>query len=176
MTRLRSALVLVVVLLVGCAGPPPSPVPAASEAPSTPPLATPATSPVPASDQLPGAGDLPPEAALLVPDGDPVVGQLGSYTWRETGSDAPWLPGTPVAVDAARSLRFALSFDVPVDTWSARYAAPGELSPTLVTPLDIGGAPLEVEPPPAGRWSLAMTITFGDGLGSATYYWQVEVP
>lgn len=167
MTRRQLVPVLVAVLVMACAGPTPSPRPVGSNPPAS---AAPSASPVTI------LGDLPPEAALLVRDGDPVVGQLGGYTWGDTGSDAPWLPGTPATVDATRSLRFALSFEVPVDSWSARYAPAGDLSPTVSTPLDIGGASLEVEPPAAGRWSLSLTITFGGGLGSATYYWQVEVP
>ena len=35
----------------------------------------------------------PPAATLAAEGGDPVAGQLGSYTWAGGGSDSPWLPG-----------------------------------------------------------------------------------
>ena len=37
----------------------------------------------------------PPAATLAVEGGDPVAGQLGSFTWNGGGSDSPWLPGAP---------------------------------------------------------------------------------
>jgi hypothetical protein len=119
---------------------------------------------------------VPPEAALIAGVGDPIPGQLGSYTWRETGSDSPWLPGSPVTVDPGRSLRFGLSFEAPVAGWEARYATPGDPSPSRPVGLRNGAVPLEVELPPPGEWSVALTVAYGRGLGTATYYWLVRVP
>jgi hypothetical protein len=122
-----------------------------------------------------GPAGQPPDAALLVPDGDPVVGQLGGYVWRDAGSDSPWLPGTPVTVAPTRPLLFALSADVPVEGWTARYAPPGNAFPTGPVPLAAGSTQLEIVPPPSGTWTVSLRVTFGNGLGDATYYWHVRV-
>jgi hypothetical protein len=139
---------------------------------SGPTTAPPASSPSTAASLLAGQ---PPDAALLVPDGDPVVGQLGGYVWRDAGSDSPWLPGTPVTVAPTRPLLFALSADVPVEGWTARYAPPGNAFPTGPLPLAVGSTPLEIVPPPSGTWTVALRVTFGVGLGDAAYYWRVRV-
>ena len=34
----------------------------------------------------------PPAASIAVEGGDPVTGQLGTFTWGDGGSDSPWLP------------------------------------------------------------------------------------
>ena len=57
--------------------------------------------PAPASSTTAGA---PPAATLAADGGDPAVGQLGSYTWLDGGSDSPWLPGTPLTVGAGEPL------------------------------------------------------------------------
>ncbi len=177
MTRRNQLLILVALLLAACAGPAPTPSPAASEpVGSPPPIPSPVASPPPLPSPVASPGTVPPDASLIVPDGDPVVGQLGGYTWGDTGSDAPWLPGTPATVDGTAPLRFGLSFDAPISDWSARYAPTGDLSPVVSAGLERRGAPLEVGPPPPGTWSVAMTVTFAGGRGSATYYWEVEVP
>jgi len=137
---------------------------------SSGPTGAPSVSPPPAS-----VGSLPPDAALLVPDGDPVVGQLGAYVWREAGSDSPWLPGAPVSVVPTRSLRFAMSADVPVDGWTARYARTGDPFPGGPLALANGSATLEVDPPPSGTWTVVLHVRFGAGLGDAAYYWRVLV-
>ena len=137
------------------------------------PTASPSTTSTPVAASLPA--DRPPDAALLVPDGEPVVGQLGGYVWRDAGSDAPWLPGTAVTVSPTRPLVFALSVDTPVEGWTARYAPPGNAFPTGPVPLAAGSTPLEIVPPPSGTWTVALRVTFGDGLGDAAYYWRVRV-
>ncbi len=169
MTRLRVATAVLAVLVMGCASPAPSNAPPASlPQASAPGSHAPATTTVP--------GDVPPDAALLVPDGDPVIGQLGSYTWGDSGSDSPWLPGAIAPADGSRSLRFGLSFDVPVAEWRARYATPGEAAPARPVGLAVGALPLEVAAPPVGSWTVALTVVFAGGRGDATYYWRVEIP
>jgi hypothetical protein len=175
---LPAAALLAAVIASAC-GSTPVPSERATEPPapvSAPVSSTAAMTPAPSAAPSTEPGAVPPDAALLAGAGDPVRGQLGSYVWRETGSDSPWLPGSPVTIEPGRSLRFGLSFEVPVTDWSARYAPPGEPSPGTPVGLVNGAAPLEVTPPPSGDWTLALTVTFGQGLGSATWYWRVRVP
>ena len=56
----------------------------------------------------------PPAASLAVEGGDPVVGQLGSFTWGDGGSDSPWLPGAPIPVGAGERLTVAIADGVGV--------------------------------------------------------------
>lgn len=142
----------------GLPSPPPTQTGAPSEAASRPPL-----------------DDLPPDAAVLVAGADPLLGQLGGYTWGNGGSDAPWLQGTRGAVPPDRPLQFGLSRDVAIDAWSVAYAAAGLPSPERLIPLDPTGAPLEVVPPPAGRWTVVLRVRFGQGLGDAAWYWTLIV-
>ena len=117
----------------------------------------------------------PPTATLVVDGGDPVPGQLGTHVWRESGSDAPWLPGTPIAVGTGEALVLSLDPSVAVAGWSARYA-PAESDGTGGT-TSIGdgtGLPVLTALPP-GRWTVAVRVTFADGLGEASYFWAVEV-
>ena len=51
---------------------------------------------------------IPPDASLAAEGGDPVPGQLGTFTWAGGGSDSPWLPGTPITVGAGESLTVTL--------------------------------------------------------------------
>ena len=173
MTPLRVTAAILAVLVMGCAMPAP---PSSSASPGEPsaPGSAPGSPPAPTTSTVPDGE--PPSAALLVPNGDPVIGQLGSYTWGQAGSDAPWLPGTIATADGSRSLRFGLSFDVPVAEWRARYATPGDVAPARPVALAVGALPLEVAAPPVGSWTVALTVVFAGGRGDATYYWRVEIP
>ena len=51
----------------------------------------------------------PPAAALAVEGGDPVTGQLGTFTWGDGGSDSPWLPGAPIAVGTGEQLTVSIA-------------------------------------------------------------------
>ena len=52
----------------------------------------------------PATATEPPAASLAVEGGDPVTGQLGTFTWGDGGSDSPWLPGAPIAVGTGEQL------------------------------------------------------------------------
>jgi hypothetical protein len=78
---------------------------AATPGGSSPPPA-PATAAAP-SPSLAGR-DAPPDAVLAAEGGDPVTGQLGTYVWLQTGSDAPWLPGAPLTVGTGEPLTVGL--------------------------------------------------------------------
>ena len=167
-TRRAAALVALTILagLVTACG---SPVPTATRAAL-------AATPGPVAPSPPESpGDAPPDVALLVAGRDPLVGALGGYTWLDGGSDAPWLKGTPGGVPPDRPLQFGLARDLPVETWSAAFAASGDPFPGRPIPLAPSGAPLEVVPPPAGTWTVVFRVTFGQGLGDAAYYWSLTV-
>lgn len=118
----------------------------------------------------------PPAASIAVEGGDPVVGDLGSFTWQDGGSDGPWIPGTPIRVGSDERLTLALGAPVDVETWNASYVPAAELSGS--TPIGLGqgkGRLIAFEAPPAGHWSMSVDIWFADGLGSASYYWLIEV-
>jgi len=158
-----------------------SPIVSPSVAPA--PAATPATeSPTPTvaesiEDRSPArSSDAPPSASLAVEGGDPVAGQLGSYTWNGGGSDSPWLPGAPIRVGTGERLTVSLATDPGVAEWTARRAAPGSLDGAGAVALGQGTAGIRFSAPPAGSWSVQLTIRFADDLGSATYYWKVTVP
>ena len=59
--------------------------------------------PSPSATASPSATE-PPAATLAVEGGDPVTGQLGTFTWGDGGSDSPWLPGSPIAVGTGEHL------------------------------------------------------------------------
>jgi len=148
--------------------PTPSAVPSDESAAAATPGSPPPTAP-------PTAGDEPPAAELRAAGGPALPGQLGTYTWRDGGSDAPWLPGTPVAVAAGSELVIGLAPDLPVDSWRARYAPAGADGPARAESLGEGGGSIVLAPPPAGRWTLEVHVTFGASLGDAHYFWQLDI-
>jgi hypothetical protein len=138
----------------------------ATSPPSTPPGST-------ASNEIPLEV---PAVTLTVEGGDPVTGELGSYTWGDGGSDAPWLPGAPITVGARETLTLSVEQDRPgVERWVVRYA-PIDAGPSPdAIESDAGDGPAVFAPPPPGRWGLQLELWFEDGLGSAAYYWQIDV-
>jgi hypothetical protein len=117
----------------------------------------------------------PPAASLAAEGGDPVAGQLGSYTWLSGGSDSPWLPGAPINVGAREPLTVTIGDGVAVVDWSARQAAAGSITGTGAVSLGRGGPPVAFAAPGPGAWSVQVTVRFADDLGSASYYWQIAV-
>ena len=47
--------------------------------------------------------------------------------------------------------------------------APGRSASAAADP------PIAFPAPPAGSWSVQVTVDFAGGLGSATYYWHLDV-
>ncbi len=164
----------------GCSSPPgnqtpPSPVvstttsaPATSDAVSVPP--PPTDAPIPSS-----VPDRPPVAALAAEGGDPVAGQLGTYVWRETGSDSPWLPGAAIAVGSGEPLTVTLDPAVPVNAWQARYVPASTTGPNGAMELGQGSGDPDFGAPPAGTWTVEVHVEFADRLGDANYFWNVAV-
>jgi len=108
--------------------------------------------------------------------GDPVAGQLGSYTWGDGGSDSPWLPGSPITVGAGEPLTVVLAGDAGVADWSAARVAPGITDGASAVPIaSAGGDPIRFPAPGAGRWSVQVQVRFPGGSDSAAYYWLLDV-
>lgn len=172
----RAALGVVTLVAAGCVGTMPS---TSSMAPNGPTASTPAVvgSVVTASPtrSLTPVGGGPPAAWLGVDGGDPVEGALGSYTWGDGGSDSPWLRGAPIDVGAGESLLVTTRPDVPVETWTARYAPVTATDPSGARALGLGRGVPTFEPPPTGTWTIEVRIAFADDAGDATYAWAVTV-
>jgi hypothetical protein len=177
--RTFPVLVLVAQLATACAGGstgspeltavPGSPSPSAGAA-SIPVVATPAGSVAPAR-----SGE-PPPASLRAEGGDPVAGQLGSYTWGDAGSDSPWLEGAPIRVGAGEPLTVVLDGDPPVDEWSAQRVAAGTSDGSGAMSLGSAqGAPIAFLAPGPGRWSVQVLVRFAGGSDSAAWYWLLDV-
>ncbi len=168
------ALLSVVVVAGACAqaGAVPSSAAGASPAPS----AVVASTEAGASSQPAGSAMAePPPASLNVEGGDPVVGQLGSFTWQDGGSDAPWLEGSPIRIAAGE--RLALTFGAPVGVakWTASRVTPGNRDGSGAIPVGTGsGAPVVLDAPPPGSWSIDVNVRFND-FDEASYFWLVTV-
>lgn len=163
--RLRTAAACTVVALAmsACAGSEPS----ASVASAPPPGAT-------ASAQPPGV-DGPPTAWISVDGGDPVAGQLGSYTWGLAGSDAPWLRGAPITVGAGEAFRVVMDPVVGIAEWRARFVPYANDGPDGAVPLAAGVGEVAFAVPPTGEWTVELTVVFADRQGEARYAWAVRV-
>jgi hypothetical protein len=118
----------------------------------------------------------PPAASIAVDGGDPVEGQLGSFTWLGAGSDAPWLDGSPIHVGAGERLTLTLADPLGMANWTASRVAPGNRDGNRAVGMGEGsGEPVAFEAPPHGSWSVNVNVWFSDNRGSAAYYWLVDV-
>jgi len=118
----------------------------------------------------------PPGASIAVDGGDPVVGELGSFGWKNAGSDSPWLDGSPIHVGAGERLVFTLSEPVAIETWQVSRVIPGDRDGTGAVGMSEGsGEPITFDAPPSGSWSVGVSVLFADNLGGAVYYWRIDV-
>jgi hypothetical protein len=180
-TRRPSRAILSVVLLASACtsgtpvGTASGPVPAS---PNRPGPSVPATSPTSAAQPTVAPSVLsadPPPASLAAEGGEPVVGQLGSFTWGDGGSDSPWLPGAPLTVGSGEPLTVSIAGGVAVASWSASRVPRGSTNGTGAVALGAGVGPVAFAAPAPGNWSVQASVRFAGGLGSATYYWQLTV-
>jgi len=176
--RRQTIAMLAIALLAGaCAGASPSgsagPSVVAS-APASDGPATPSAAPS-ASTTASLSTTEPPAASLAVEGGDPVTGQLGTFTWGDGGSDSPWLPGSPIAVGTGERLTVSIAGPIGVATWSAKRIPEGAVGGSEATGLGTGGPPIAFDAPEAGSWSVQVTVDYDGGIGSATYYWLMTV-
>jgi hypothetical protein len=144
-----------------------------------PPRIEPSSHPPPSPDvatNTPPPDASPPDASMAVEGGDPVVGTLGSYTWRSVGSDAPWLRGSPIHVGRGEELEVSFGSPVAIATWTAGRTMPGSLDGSGAIGLGEGRrSPPRFLAPPPGTWSVQVVVWFAANQGSAAYYWLVEV-
>jgi len=179
-TRSRAILgVAIVAFVVLACGPTGTPTGATAEA-GTPQVSTPAAlSSFPSASGGPSptvAGrDAPPDALLSAEGGDPVVGQLGTYIWLESGSDSPWLPGAPIAVGAGEPLSVSLVPDGDIRAWAARYVPADAGGPAGAVSLGEGAGSPGFAAPGPGAWTVELFVEFAAGAGDARYFWRLEV-
>jgi hypothetical protein len=118
---------------------------------------------------------VPPTASLAAEGGDPVAAQLGTYTYADGGSDSPWLAGAPISVGAGEPLAVTLDPAVTIERWRARYVAADAGDPAGATGLGAGTGQVAFGAPPPGAWTVEIAVTFADGVGTASYFWQLDV-
>jgi hypothetical protein len=117
----------------------------------------------------------PPAASLKAEGGDPVVGQLGSYTWNGQGSDSPWLPGSPIRVGAGEPLAVTIAGQPAIDDWTVQRVAGGATGGAGAVAMGSGqDAPIGFVAPAAGSWSILVDVRFPGG-SDAAYYWVLDV-
>jgi hypothetical protein len=117
----------------------------------------------------------PPVAALAAEGGDPTDGQLGSYTWGDGGSDAPWLPGTRTAVGAGEPLTVTFRPEATIRSWSARAVPAASGGPKGATALGEGSGRPRFMAPDGGTWTVEVHVVFANPAGQASYFWQLAV-
>ena len=189
--RVATIVAAVGLVLAGCTGQAGTGAPA-SVASSVTRLATPSTLPGPPTAEVsatpsaePTDGPIqspvdtampePPAAALAVDGGDPVVGELGSFSWDNSGSDSPWLPGARMHVGSGERLTLRLATDVPIERWTVTRTPGATFGSGPVGVADGSTRPVTFATPPRGTWSVQVEVWFAHNLGSAAYYWLIAV-
>jgi hypothetical protein len=146
-----------------------------SDAPTAP-AASPSEPRAGSTTSLSPSSAEPPPASLAAEGGDPVTGELGSFTWGQGGSDSPWLPGTRLTVGRAEPLTVSIAGGVGVADWSARRVPGGTTDGSGAVALGSGTTgPITFPAPGPGSWSVQVTVGFAGDIGSASYYWQLAV-
>jgi hypothetical protein len=136
--------------------------------PSTGPSPTDPSSPEPVLAE-------PPAASIAVEGGDPVIGQLGSFSWNNGGSSSPGLDGAPIHVGAGEPVTLSLAAPVDVAGWQVSRVRPGDHNGVGAALMAAGsGPPIQFQAPPPGTWSVEVHIAFAGNLGSAAYYWEMQ--
>jgi hypothetical protein len=147
------------------------PIPTSASAPPSPS----ATAAIPEVTPSATVAAGPPVATLTVEGGDPVEGQLGTFLWLDGGTDAPWLPGAPIIAAAGEPMDVLLDPVVGIGGWQARIVPAGATGPDGATGLGEGSGTPRIMAPAVGTWTLEIAVQFADGLGSASYFWQLRV-
>jgi hypothetical protein len=182
---------LVVLLLVACSSTPAAPaatptrpaLPSTAATTPTPSNGSPTTSVVPTASVSQPTGSAasvpadsgPPAARLAAEGGDPATGQLGTYVWRDGGSDSPWLSGSPISVGTGEPLTVTLRPAVPVESWQARIVRAAASGPDDATPIGDGSGTPRFASPSVGTWTVQVHIVFADDAGDASYFWRLDV-
>jgi hypothetical protein len=171
-----AARLLVVITVCGCVATPSSTTPAV-------PLTAPSVTAT-ASGVASPTDSQPPGAILAVNGQGNHAGVLGTYVYRGAGSDAPWLAAralSSIGVPAGGRLVVRLADQRLIGAWSARVAPAGDDQGVMVRGLadqpdeNARSAVIELLAPAPGSWVLAVSLDYGDGSGSGSYFWLVEV-
>jgi hypothetical protein len=118
----------------------------------------------------------PPAAEIAVEGGDPVVGELGSFSWNNIGSSSPGLDGAPIHVGAGEPVTLTLAAPIGIAGWQVSRVRPGNHDWVGAVSMGSGSAmPVLFEAPPTGTWSVEVRVVFSGHLGSAAYYWRFQV-
>lgn len=161
---------------------PPTPM---SQAPSPEPSPTgrPTASVAPeVTEPVPGIS-LPPLALLSVDGGEPMTGELGTYVYEGSGSDAPWLPAASlesVQVPSGATLELTLEDASAFVSWSAQVAAAEDVRGESKTGLGQSEGSTRMESaafasPETGQWVLAARVFYPDDRGDAVFFWLLDV-
>ncbi len=171
--RAATITVLVLAAVAACAGSVTPSIPAPS--PSAPATSSPSPStPTPtATAEAPVGG--PPAAELAAEGGDPVTGQLGTYVWRNEGSDSPWLPGAPISVGDSEPLAVTFDQAIGVGSWRARMVRSDASGPSGASQLGQGVGEPRFGAPAPGSWTVEVHVEFEANAGDASYFWRLEV-
>lgn len=162
---------LIGLMVVGCTVP--GAAPSSAPVSITPSPSSSAAASATAPTTTPGAE--PPAASLAAEGGDAVVGQLGTYVWRDGGSDSPWLPGRRLVVGSGEPLTLTLEPAVGVASWTARSVPASAAGPEGATSLGEGTDAPAFAAPGVGAWTVEVHLVFADDLGDARYFWRLEV-
>jgi hypothetical protein len=124
----------------------------------------------------------PAPATMLDAAGDDVAGQLGTFNYCGASAAADWpaaadLPSVTLTSDEINVV-VSVDEDPPFLDWQARYApAAGGANPIDLDAGSTGGAAsISFAGPPAGDWVMAVTLSYPDDIGQATWYWLVAAP
>ena len=176
MTRRLAGLLIAALVATACGErattAPPTPDLPSMSALSEVPRTAPPSEPAPPSAALLGS---PPMARLAVEGGDPVEGQLGTYTWAGGGSDAPWLPGAPIVAASGEPMAIAFEPAIGIAGWRARIVPAAADGPAGARLLAEGTGTPRFEAPEPGAWTLEVQVTFAAGMGAASYAWALSV-
>ncbi len=80
-----------------------------------------------------------------------------------------------MTVGAREPLSVTFAAGPPIARWTARRARAGSTSPVGALPAGGGAGPIAIDAPAAGSWTLAVTVEFARGVGTATWYWRLDV-
>jgi hypothetical protein len=158
---------VILAAVAACVG---SGTPSSTPTPANPTMSAPQTAPQ-AATTAPAIG--PPVGRLAAEGGDPVSGQLGTYVWRDAGSDSPWLPGAPVTVGAGEPLTVTFDPAIGIASWRARLVPADADGPDDATLLGQGVGDPAFQAPGPGSWTVEVHVVFE--AGDASYFWRLDV-
>ena len=165
-----ATVVVATIVVVGCGPTMSAPSAIPPRATSTAPPATPSQPPPSMAGR-----DAPPDAVLAAEGGDAVTGQLGTYVWFGTGSDSPWLTGTPLTVGSGEPLSLKVVPEGHIATWVVRDVPAAAGGPEEARTIAKGTGMPAFEAPGPGLWTLEVSLDFAGGAGRATYFWRLKV-